>query len=137
MWGKWHLGMWTEEHVPTRRGFDEMAGFYQGEEDAYTHRNMWPIWAGYDWFVNDRAVNTTGQWELPILRDSAVAFIANNTAAPWFGDERPAPLPVPARVCLSRPASYPIARCLGTTRKLDCAVCKVFLRLTHHTPHTR
>ena len=44
---QWHLGMFTDEYTPTQRGFDEFVGYYQGEEDAYTHRNVYPEWDGY------------------------------------------------------------------------------------------
>eukprot|EP01062_Namystynia_karyoxenos_P009373 TRINITY_DN13324_c0_g2_i1.p2 TRINITY_DN13324_c0_g2~~TRINITY_DN13324_c0_g2_i1.p2 ORF type:complete len:559 (+),score=164.65 TRINITY_DN13324_c0_g2_i1:78-1754(+) len=37
MFGKWHLGMFKQEYTPSRRGFDEYMGYYQGCESAYTH----------------------------------------------------------------------------------------------------
>lgn len=37
MFGKWHLGMYTEAYTPARRGFDEHMGYYQGCESHYTH----------------------------------------------------------------------------------------------------
>ncbi|KAK8761491.1 hypothetical protein V5799_027239 [Amblyomma americanum] len=33
----WNLGYYTEDVTPSRRGFDSFYGFYNGEEDYYTH----------------------------------------------------------------------------------------------------
>uniref|UniRef100_A0A023GDJ8 Putative arylsulfatase b ixodes scapularis arylsulfatase b n=1 Tax=Amblyomma triste TaxID=251400 RepID=A0A023GDJ8_AMBTT len=35
--GKWHLGYYMEKFTPTFRGFDSFYGFYNGEEDYYSH----------------------------------------------------------------------------------------------------
>ena len=35
--GKWDLGMHTWEYTPTYRGFDTFYGFYNAEEDHFTH----------------------------------------------------------------------------------------------------
>jgi arylsulfatase A-like enzyme len=37
MFGKWHLGMFTQAYTPPHRGFDEHMGYYQGCQAAYTH----------------------------------------------------------------------------------------------------
>ena len=79
MWGKWHLGMYTEAYMPHRRGFHESLGFLQGEEDAYTHTNIYPNWTGYDWFRDGKIVDARGQWELSLIRDAAVDFITRHT----------------------------------------------------------
>jgi len=37
MHGKWHLGYYTEEHCPQKRGFDRFFGFYLGSQDYFYH----------------------------------------------------------------------------------------------------
>lgn len=36
--GKWHLGFCDKKFTPAHRGFDSFYGFFNAQEDYYTHR---------------------------------------------------------------------------------------------------
>ncbi len=48
--GKWHLGHFAPEYLPTQRGFHCQYGHYNGALDYFTHIRD----AGHDWHRNDK-----------------------------------------------------------------------------------
>ena len=48
--GKWHLGAYTPEYFPTRRGFDYFYGYLQGGNGYWDHVHG----GGYDWQKNEK-----------------------------------------------------------------------------------
>ena len=54
--GKWHLGSFRPEYMPTRRGFDHQYGLMFGAIDHFTHRRG----GQHDWYRNDQPLNERG-----------------------------------------------------------------------------
>jgi arylsulfatase A-like enzyme len=78
--GKWHLGHFKPEYLPTRRGFDFQYGHYNGQIDYYTHLRD----GGYDWHRNDQASKDEG-YSTHLLAKEAVKFVeANAGKKPFF-----------------------------------------------------
>ena len=78
--------------TPLQRGFDTQRGYYNAENDYYTHMEG----DGYDWHVDDEpAFHQNGTFSDWLLRDAAVAFLRQRAAEaqrqpqaqhtqPWF-----------------------------------------------------
>jgi arylsulfatase A-like enzyme len=78
--GKWHLGHFAPDYLPTRRGFDHQYGHYNGALDYFTHIRD----GGFDWHRDDKACRDEGYTTHLIARD-AVKFIAENAGhKPFF-----------------------------------------------------
>src|SRR4051812_39558012 len=54
--GKWHLGHFRPEYLPTRRGFDHQYGHYNGALDYFTHIRD----GGFDWHRDDKVCRDEG-----------------------------------------------------------------------------
>ncbi|MFO0876116.1 MAG: arylsulfatase [Gemmataceae bacterium] len=78
--GKWHLGHFAPEYLPTRRGFDRQYGHYNGQIDYFTHMRD----GGFDWHRDDRACRDEG-YSTHLIAREAVRFVADQAGKkPFF-----------------------------------------------------
>lgn len=78
--GKWHLGHFRREYLPTQRGFDHQYGHYNGALDYFTHVRD----GGFDWHRNDRICRDEG-YTTVLLGNEAVDLIGkHDRARPLF-----------------------------------------------------
>jgi arylsulfatase A-like enzyme len=78
--GKWHLGHFAPEYLPTRRGFDHQYGHFNGALDYFTHVRD----GGFDWHKDDTVCRDEGYSTHLIARD-AVQFVKDNAGKkPFF-----------------------------------------------------
>ena len=73
--GKWHLGHFQRDYLPTMRGFDHQYGHYNGALDYFTHIRD----GGFDWHRNDK-VNRDEGYTTTLLGDEAVRLIGKHDA---------------------------------------------------------
>ncbi|MGL6074381.1 MAG: arylsulfatase B [Fimbriiglobus sp.] len=78
--GKWHLGHFEREYLPTKRGFHHQYGHYNGAIDYYSHERE----GGFDWHKDDQ-VNRDEGYATHLITNAAVKFV-NETAGkkPFF-----------------------------------------------------
>jgi arylsulfatase A-like enzyme len=78
--GKWHLGHFQRDYLPTRRGFDYQYGHYNGALDYFTHIRD----GGFDWHKND-AVNRDEGYSTHLLAKAAADFVTEQAGKkPFF-----------------------------------------------------
>lgn len=78
--GKWHLGHFEPEYLPTRRGFDHQYGHYNGALDYFTHIRD----GGFDWHRDDRACHDEG-YSTHLITREAVRFVQEKSGkSPFF-----------------------------------------------------
>ena len=78
--GKWHLGHFRPEYLPTRRGFEHQYGHYNGALDYFTHTRD----GGFDWHRDDKVCRDEGYSTHLIAREAA-AFVAETAGKrPFF-----------------------------------------------------
>jgi len=68
--GKWHLGAYTPEYFPTRRGFDYFYGYLSGGIGYWDHNHG----GGHDWQRNEVTLRETG-YSTHLLEADAVRII--------------------------------------------------------------
>ncbi|HVJ67599.1 MAG TPA: arylsulfatase, partial [Caulifigura sp.] len=80
MTGKWHLGHFQPDYLPTRRGFDHQYGHYNGALDYFTHERD----GGFDWHRDDKVSRDEG-YSTVLVGDEAVKRIKErNKSKPLF-----------------------------------------------------
>ncbi|XP_078346473.1 arylsulfatase B-like isoform X1 [Oculina patagonica] len=84
--GKWHLGFFKSEYIPTSRGFDSFFGFWSGKKDYWDHAQAEDGFWGLDLHNNTTPVwNEWGNYGTDLFGQKAVEVInAHNTSEPMF-----------------------------------------------------
>lgn len=78
--GKWHLGHFQPDYLPTRRGFEHQYGHYNGALDYFTHIRD----GGFDWHRDDKACRDEGYSTHLLARESVRLIKANAGKRPLF-----------------------------------------------------
>jgi arylsulfatase A-like enzyme len=78
--GKWHLGHFQRDYLPTRRGFDHQYGHYNGALDYFTHIRD----GGFDWHRDDRVSHDEGYSTHLLAREAARLIDEHDPARPLF-----------------------------------------------------
>jgi len=78
--GKWHLGHFAREYLPTQRGFERQYGHYNGAIDYFTHERD----GGFDWHENDSVCRDKG-YSTKLIARAATKFIEEHAKKrPFF-----------------------------------------------------
>ena len=71
VFGKWHMGMFKKEYLPTSRGFNYSTGMLSGASDHYSHITD----GAYDWHhMETPNFDVDGRYAGNLVRDDALAF---------------------------------------------------------------
>ncbi|MDX2035631.1 MAG: arylsulfatase [Isosphaeraceae bacterium] len=78
--GKWHLGHFQPEYLPTKRGFHHQYGHYNGAIDFFDHTRD----GGFDWHRDDRVARDPG-YSTTLIGDEAARIVReHDPARPLF-----------------------------------------------------
>ena len=80
MCGKWHLGEWQTEHLPTSRGFDHHYGFYGAVIDSFTHTRDGIL----DWHRNRKPAVEEGYSSFLLADEASRLIRQRDTNKPFF-----------------------------------------------------
>ena len=78
--GKWHLGHFAPEYLPTRRGFDHQYGHYNGALDYFQHTRD----GGFDWHRDDKVNRDEGYTTTLLGREAARRIREREKSKPFF-----------------------------------------------------
>jgi arylsulfatase A-like enzyme len=78
--GKWHIGHFEPEYLPTRRGFDHQYGHYNGALDYFTHDRD----GGLDWHRDDKALREEGYSTFLLADEAAKRIRQRDQSKPLF-----------------------------------------------------
>ncbi|XP_077553362.1 arylsulfatase B-like [Haemaphysalis longicornis] len=83
--GKWHLGYFSRNYTPTKRGFDTFYGFYNGGEDYYNHTREFRH-VGLDFWIGTEPLwNETERYSTTLFTERAINLIqGRNKTKPFF-----------------------------------------------------
>lgn len=78
--GKWHLGHFQPDYLPTRRGFDHQYGHYNGALDYFTHIRD----GGFDWHRDDKVCRDEGYTTELVGREAVRWIEEQDGRRPFF-----------------------------------------------------
>jgi arylsulfatase A-like enzyme len=78
--GKWHLGEFQPDYLPTRRGFDHQYGLWFGALDYFTHRRGKDL----DWHRDDQPCDDKGYTTHLITREACHLIETSKPGKPLF-----------------------------------------------------
>jgi arylsulfatase A-like enzyme len=78
--GKWHLGHFDPAYLPTRRGFGQQYGHYNGAIDYFTHMRD----GGLDWHRSDQALIEEGYSTHLIAQEAIRVLESHDLTSPLF-----------------------------------------------------